>query len=101
MIAVDYYKSEGYYLTTPLCHYEDGDPKVPSLIPRPPHPAFVACITKGGGEAWKDLSHDACCWCTHVDNIVFVTRQKDRTHHVAFSAVDASMDRALAITASW
>ena len=39
-----------------------------SLVPRPPHPAFVACNTKSGGKAWKDLSHDAChCWC-HIQS---------------------------------
>ena len=24
----------------------------PSLVPRPPRPAFVACSTKSGGKAW-------------------------------------------------
>ena len=33
-----------------------------SLVPRPPPSAFVvACSTKSGGKAWKDLSCDACC----------------------------------------
>ena len=34
-----------------------------SLVPWPPHLAFVACSMKCGGKAWKDLSRDAClCW---------------------------------------
>jgi len=34
-----------------------------SLIPRPPHPAFIAFNTKSRRKAWKDLSRDAChCW---------------------------------------
>jgi len=34
-----------------------------SIVYRSPHPAFVACSTKSGGKAWKDLSHNACrCW---------------------------------------
>jgi len=32
----------------------------PSLVPRPPCPAFVACSMKSGERAWKDLSGDAC-----------------------------------------
>jgi len=37
--------------------------RVASLILRPPRLAFVACSTKSGGKAWKDLSRDAChCW---------------------------------------
>ena len=31
-----------------------------SLIPRPPHPALIACSTKSRGKAWTDLSCDAC-----------------------------------------
>jgi len=39
-----------------------------SLVPSPPHPAFVACCTKSGEKAWMDLSRDAChCWC-HVQS---------------------------------
>jgi len=32
----------------------------PSVVPRPPRPAFVACSTKSGEKAWTDLSHNAC-----------------------------------------
>ena len=40
-----------------------------SLIPRPPHPAFVTCSTKSGGKAWTDSSRDAChCW-RHVQSV--------------------------------
>ena len=53
----------------------DGIVYIPglSLVPRPPHPAFVPCSMKSGGKPWKDFSHDACCWHTHIDYIIFKT----------------------------
>jgi len=31
-----------------------------AIVPRLPRPSFVACSTKSGGKAWKDLSRDVC-----------------------------------------
>jgi len=41
-----------------------------SLVPRPPHPAFVACSMKSGEKARKDLSHDAY----HCSDIRYVLK---------------------------
>jgi len=40
----------------------------PSIVPRPPHPAFVACSTKSGRKAWMDLSRDVCPGGCHVQS---------------------------------
>ena len=68
-----------------------------SLVPRPLHQAFVTCSIKNGGRMY----HVMCAVDVPVLMILFskllLTKQKDRTHHVAFLAVDTSMDRALAI----
>jgi len=37
----------------------NGDSYTPSLVPRPPCPAFVACSMKSGEKDWTDLSRDA------------------------------------------
>ena len=43
------------------CMCKSRTAESPSLVPRPPHPAFVTCSMKNRGKAWKDLSRDACC----------------------------------------
>ena len=42
-----------YRRNVPLLHTSTQCPG--SLVPRPPHPAFVACSTKSRGKAWTDL----------------------------------------------
>ena len=34
---------------------------VGSIVPRPPHPAFVACSMKSRGKAWKDYADVTYC----------------------------------------
>jgi len=73
-----------------------------SLVPRPPLPASVTCSMKNGGRIY----HVMCavdvpiCMLMILFSKLLLTRQKDCTYHVAFLAVDASMDRALVIAAT-
>ena len=84
------------YLDLGLCTAAAPDPAwdywcatshIPSLVPRPPHPAFVACSTKSGEKAWTDLSRDvplltSCIVATHDRSSSNQTRRTNWTERM-------------------
>ena len=66
-----------------------------SLVPRPPLPASVSCSIKNGGRIYHVMRAVDVPMLMILFSKLLLTKQKI-THHVAFLAVDASMDRTLA-----